>query len=200
MNGSASLPASAHARPRVRAHARARVAAALLSAGLAGCILNSSLPLPEGGTPPSHRAVLVYGVKAEARWDTPRIGVQLTEYDLKRQAITGNCFLFNRTETSAPAVPGKINWFAFDVPPGYYVYSPFNGAGLEGPSVAFEAPAGRATYIGDFVLVDRHTMQLRRPPEGERSALYAALPQLPRALDAAQTVPVAPPHPFLCTP
>lgn len=177
-----------------------RAASALLPAGLAGCVINASLPLPEGGAPPPHRAVLVYGIGIESHWDFPRAGIQLAEYDLKRQAITGNCFLFNRTEASVEAVPGRIRWFAFDVPPGYYVYSPFQTAGLAGPSVAFEAAAGHATNIGDFILTGPHAVQLRRTPEGERRALYAALPQLPRSLETARTVPVTAPRPFLCTP
>ena len=171
-----------------------------LAATLAGCTISSTVPLAAGGKPGADRAVIVYGVGVEGQWSYPRYTVQLAEYSLERQNITGNCFRFNRVDATVSSTPSGIHYVAFDVAPGSYVYSPMNGAQLNGDTVAFRVPAGRAVYLGDFIY-GRDGYAVRTADlDAERAAIRQALPATPDDLVPAQTVPVAAPKPFLCTP
>ena len=75
--------------------------------------MNAVRSLPAGETPHDERAVVVYGVKVEGLWKYPQFSVQLAEYDLAKQNITGNCFQFNRTEAFVASEPGEMQYFAF---------------------------------------------------------------------------------------
>jgi len=166
----------------------------------AGCTLNSVKDLPAGGTPAGNRSVLVYGVKMEGQWRYPGFTTQLAEYDVAKQNITGNCLSFNRTEATLPSAPGTVKYFAFDVPPGHYVYSPFNGAQFEGDFLAFEAPAGKSVYVGDFVFQKNEVVALARNWDGVKSAVDRDLPELKNAISLASTAVAKRPQMFLCTP
>lgn len=185
----------------------------LVSALNAGCTINSTYLLPAGGPASANRAVIVYGVKVEGEWPHAGFTLQLDEYDIARQNITGNCFRFNRTEARVPPTPGPIHYFAFDVPPGYYVYSPFHATRLAGDVLAFEAPAGRTVYIGDFVLekgpsaplARKHLEQsqsvsLTRNLDAARSDIDKALPKSKGDIALAEATVVKKPFPFLCAP
>ena len=171
-----------------------------LAATLAGCTVSSTVPLAAGGKPGADRAVIVYGVGVEGKWPYPRYAVQLAEYSLEQQNITGNCFRFNRVDAPVSSTSSGIHYFAFDVAPGSYVYSPMNGAQFNGDTVAFRAPAGRAVYLGDFIYGKDGRATRTGDLDAERAALRQALPALPDDIEPAQTVPVAAPKPFLCTP
>jgi hypothetical protein len=151
-----------------------------------GCAINGTRPLPEGAAPSAGRAVIVYGVGVDSKWDYEGFTVQLTEYSLPDGNMTGNCFRFNRTEATVAPAPGPVRRFAFEVAPGHYVYSPFNGAPLPGPAIAYSAPANRTVFIGDFIYGKDKQVSLRRDP----------LPGTP----LAEVRLVASPKPFLCTP
>jgi hypothetical protein len=179
---------------------RFRWCAMSMSVLLGGCVVNSTVPLAAGGTPDADRAVIVYGVRVDGQWPYPRYTVQLAEYSLERQAITGDCFRFNRTEATVPSAPAGIRYFAFQTAPGSYVYSPMNGAQLHGDPVAFRVPAGRAVYIGDFIYGKDGHVTLAGNLAAERAAIRHDLPALPPDLAPAETVTVAAPRPFLCTP
>jgi hypothetical protein len=171
-----------------------------LAATLAGCTLSSTVPLAAGGKPGAERAVIVYGVGVDGPWPYPRYAVQLAEYSLEQQNITGNCFRFNRVDAAVTSTPSGIHYFAFDVAPGSYVYSPMNGAQLNGDTVAFRVPSGRAVYLGDFIYgKDGHATRTGDLAT-ERAAIRQTLPALPDDLVPAQMVPAAAPKPFLCTP
>lgn len=178
-----------------------RSSALALAALLAsGCTLNSTVPLATGGAPHAGRAVIVYGVGIDGPWVYPNFGVQLTEYSIAQQAITGNCFRFNRVDATVPSTATGIRYFAFDVAPGSYVYSPMNGAQLNGEPVAFRVPVGRAVYVGNFVYGKDRRVTRTGNLDGEKSAIRQALPAVPDDLAVADTVVVAAPKPFLCTP
>lgn len=162
--------------------------------------MNSVKILPAGDTPAGERAVVVYGVKVEGLWKYAKFSVQLAEYDLARQKITGNCFQFNRTEAVIASEPGEIKYFAFEVPPGYYVYSPFHLAGLSGEFLAFEAPEGRSVYIGDFVLEKNQSVSLHRERGAEENGIETTWPAFKRKISLANAVAVRRPFVFLCTP
>jgi len=166
----------------------------------AGCTLSSTIPLETGGAPRAGRAVIVYGVRVEGQWPYARYAVQLAEYSVERQAITGDCFRFNRVDAALPSTPAGIRYFAFEVPAGSWVYSPMNGAQFEGDPVAFRAPAGQAVYLGDFIYGKNGRVTRTGDLAAERAAIRQALPAVPADLVPAATIPVAAPKPFLCTP
>ncbi len=175
-------------------------AIALICASLfSGCTVNNVRPLPGGAAPSAQRAVLVYGVQLEGSWAYQGFPLQLVEYDLANQNISGNCFRFNRTEASVPPVAGTVRYFAFDVPAGYYVLSPFQTVRLSGDTQAFEVPAGSSVYAGDFILGKDQTLRLQRDT-APTTSITTALPDLKQPLQLAKTVVVKPPSAFLCTP
>lgn len=167
---------------------------------IAGCTINSVKPLPAGDIADTGRAVIVYGVKVEGAWRYDGFTVQLAEYGIGMQNITGDCFHFNRADASVATTPAALKYFAFDVPPGHYVYSPFNGAPLAGDFFAFEAPAGQTVYLGDFIFKENRSVALVRNIDAVKSEIDTALPGLKERVTLSKTTPAKPPRPFLCTP
>jgi hypothetical protein len=171
-----------------------------LTAALSGCVINSVRPC-DGGEASAGRAVVVYGLTVAGAWGYPRFGVTLDHYDLGKQAITGNCFSFDRLEATVPAAPAPTRYFAFDAPPGHYVFSAFNTSKFDGQNLAFEARPGRAVYIGNFVLGEQTTVTLHRElDDATRQAIAASQPALALPLQPAPQVVAQPGRPFLCAP
>lgn len=162
--------------------------------------MNAVKPLPAGDAPDDGRAVVIYGVTVKGPWKYSQFSVQLDEYDLAKQNMTGNCFQFNRMEAVVASVPDKTKYFAFEVPPGYYVYSSFHLARLSGEFLAFEAPPGKSVYIGDFVLEKNESVRLDRQKSVESDLIHTALPGLNREISLANTVTARRPFIFVCTP
>jgi hypothetical protein len=175
-------------------------ALAIVAVLMGGCTLSSTVPLETGGAPHAGRAVIVYGLGVEGQWPHARYGVQLAEYSLEQQNITGNCFRFNRVDAAVPSAPAGLRYVAFDVVPGSWVYSPMNGAQPEGDPVAFRVPAGQTVYLGDFIYGKNGRVRRTGDLAAERTAIRQALPALAADLMPVATVPVAAPKPFLCTP
>lgn len=166
---------------------------------LAGCGISSTVELSTDRPKPTFgRAVIAFSVAANEPWHWHGFAVELAQYDLGKQNITGGCFRFERVIGEvAPPTPGTKKYFAFLVPPGAYAYSPFNGAGLDGPPRAFLAPAGQITYVGDFAYVSTRS----GPPVVKLSTdLPTAERVLGVKLTPAQLVRATPPKPFLCAP
>lgn len=176
---------------------------------LQGCLLLNSIdPLQEGATPFLSRATLVYGVDvgAEGRWrltDThPKhrtFGISLDEYDIEKQEITGNCWRYNQANALVSVDVPMPQYFAFDVPAGYYVYGAYGWPEIE-RSMAFFVPESKVIYIGTFVYSKNKALKLHRDLEKDKSKIFATLPKLPRNIELADTVAVKPPIGFLCTP
>jgi hypothetical protein len=176
-----------------------RLCSLALVAALSGCVVNGVRPYENGIAP--QRAVVVLGVTAAGAWGYPRFGVTLDHYDIGRQAITGNCFSFDRLEASVPAVPAPTRYFAFDAPPGHFVFSGFNTSKFAGRDLAFEARPGRAVYIGNFVLGEQSTVTLHRElDDATRQAITGVQPALAPTLQPAPQVVVASAKMFLCAP
>jgi hypothetical protein len=99
-----------------------------------------------------HRAILVYGLADEAHWNAPPLGLDFDEYSMDRGEITATCGYYNRTQAAIPSGTTAIQYFAFSVPAGYYVFGVLNRPLPEEPypSVAVEASEGSVVYIGDF--------------------------------------------------
>lgn len=174
---------------------------ALLAACLlvGGCVINSTRPLPTGGTPSPWRAVVVYGMGVEGSWHAQRMGVQLDEYDLAKQTTSGNCTFYNRTDASIPAVPGPVRYVAFDVPAGSY--TAHSGMSLLDPTpTAYIAPPGQIVYIGDFIYTRENRLEVRRHLQAFEQVRKAALPDLKGEVLLAGAQTVVRPRFFLCTP
>jgi len=173
-----------------------------LTAALSGCVINGVRPYDGGDAPPG-RAVVVYGVTVAGAWRYPRFGVTLDHYDIGKQAITGNCFSFDRLEADLPATPAPTptQFFAFDAPPGHYIFSAFHPANFAGRGQAFEARPGRAVYIGNFVLGDQSTVTLQPEfDDATRRAIAERLPALVVPLQPAPHLAAKPGAMFLCAP
>lgn len=175
-----------------------------LPAFVAGCALNSVSLLPTGAAVNEGRAIVVLGVGVEGDWRYAGFSVELDEYSIQAQAATGNCFHFNRMNATVPSAPGPTRYFAFDVPAGAYVYSPFNGAPLapaaKHDATAFAAPPGKIVYIGDFTYLRDRVVALRRDLDAFSKARAKSLPNLRGEVLLAETEQVQDPKPFMCTP
>jgi hypothetical protein len=167
---------------------------------LAGCAFNSVKPLTFGAPISEGHTVIIYGVGVEEKWAYPRFGVHLEEYSVKSQSSTGNCFRFNRAEASVASTAVGTQYFAFEVPPGHYVYSAFNGAPLRLDTQAFTAPEGRIVYIGDFIYSEEKTVLFRRNFDALATAMGPSLPNLNAKVSIAEMVPAQRPRFFLCAP
>jgi hypothetical protein len=151
----------------------------------------------------SDRAIVVYGVSIEGAWDYPRGVIFLDEYSVERQAITGHCWRFNRMKASVAPVPGKLEYFVFDVEPGHYVYSRFSSAinPLRNRNVeAYAVSAGRITYIGDFIYARDKAVDVRRDLDAAKTALKQLYPGIKGEFVLADALPVSAPTMFLCAP
>jgi len=171
-------------------------------------LLNSTDRLWDGDTPFFNRTTIVYGVDVdvEGRWRLTDVhwkyrtfGISVDEYDIEKQKITGNCWRYNHAQAIVSVDVPMPQYFAFDVPAGYYVQGAFNSPKVE-PSIAFAAPKGRVVYIGTFVYSKNRTLELNRDLEKAKNQIYSALPRLPKNIELADTVPVKPPYGFLCGP
>lgn len=167
---------------------------------LSGCLMNSTRPLPTGAVVKPGRAIVVYGIGIESNWKYPELGVVLEEYSLAKQNITGNCMFHNQLDASIPSAPGPVRYVAFDVVPGHYIFSPFNAARFRSDMLAFEAPSGRAVYIGDFIYTHEKEFVLRRDRDTFERARKQALPDLDGEVLLAQSQEVKGGTMFLCMP
>lgn len=171
-----------------------------ISLSNSSCVINSTINLPLGGEPDNGRAIVVYGIKVSGPWKYSAFSVELAEYDLVKQNITGNCFRFNRIKASIAPVAGDKKYFAFEVPAGFYVYSPFHAAPLAGEFLAFEAEPGKTVYVGDFVLEKNQVVTLSRNLDEALGPIHSALPSLDQKMSLANSVRVGRPFLFMCTP
>ncbi len=167
---------------------------------MAGCTLNSAQHLPTGSAVRGERAILIYGLGVQGDWEHPRFGVTLDEYNVQSQNITGDCWRYNRTDASIPSAHGPVKYFAFDVAPGYYVYSAFNGSPLESETPAFFAPVGKITYIGDFIFSQNQNVVVLRNIDTLKKNLGKSLPNIKGEIHLAESMPVQRPRAFLCMP
>jgi hypothetical protein len=144
----------------------------------------------------------VVGVGLEAAWPFATFSLALDEYSFEKHDITGNCFRYNHIETTRASNPARVAYFAYKVPAGTYVYSPFNANAIlasSAPATGFIAPPGRAVYFGDYVFVGNQTVELRRDIDAARFGVGSLIPG-GLVLDQAEPAVVAHVHGFMCTP
>lgn len=134
----------------------------------------------------------------EGNWKAQKFPIALYEYDMQRQSITGNCWRWNKAEA---ATQREVEYFVFDVAPGFYA----GGGGMvvfrgQTSPLAFEVPAGRIVYLGDFVYAKDHKVDLRRDVAAATAALRKSFPNVVGEPVVAKTVPVPTLQMFLCAP
>jgi hypothetical protein len=173
-------------------------------AGFSGCLLNAVRPIKHDRPqkPDSNHSIVVIGVGLDVPWPYKEFSAVLDEYSLEKQNITGNCFLYNRIESTRSSTPGPVTYFVFEVPASAYVYGGGNvNARLPASPNAsgFIAPAGKTVYFADYVFVGNQSVEQRRDLETAREATKRLLPR-GAALEAAEAITPPRGHMFLCTP
>ena len=168
-----------------------------------GCLQNRVRSVTESRRvhPDSAHSIVVVGLGLDVAWPFAAFSLSLDEYSIEKHDITGNCFRYNHIKVTRASNPAKVTYFAYEVPAGAYVYSPFNANAVLAPSApakGFIAPAGRAVYFGDFVLAGNQTVELRTDIDAARLSVRSLIPGNLR-LEQAGFATVAPVHPFLCT-
>lgn len=185
---------------------------------LSGCVsINNVNPLHENASLQKDQAIVIYGIGLEAAWTAPKFKVKLDEYNIGKQSITGNCTFYNRMEALVPSKAKNIEYFAFDVPSGYYTYSGFNVARLNSKKEidfisntyqpkkpdaykAYKASVNRISYIGDFIYTDAGYVVLRRDLDAVKATIKKKFPNLKQNIELADSVLISQPNVFLCTP
>jgi hypothetical protein len=171
---------------------------------LQGCLLLNNVDAIHHAkmiNPKQDRGIAIVGVAVEGVWNYPQFSLSLDEYSLEKQAITGNCWRFNRMTASVPKETKSLQYFAFDLAPGYYTYSPFNLPNPHSEQVqGFHVPAGQITYIGNFIYTENKSIELRRNYPRIEAELKQAYPNIKSTVKLAETVLVKRPHLFLCAP
>jgi hypothetical protein len=164
---------------------------------LTGCLLLNDVSRVDDRAhrPGPDRALVILGVGIEGPWEYPQFSARLFEYDMARKAMVGNCWRWNRLE----AATGKpIEYFFFDVAPGYYAGDTlFRG---EAGPLAFEVPAGRVVYLGDFIYAKDRKVDLRRNTKAATEALKSEAASGDSEVVVARTAPAASLQMFLCSP
>lgn len=178
----------------------AHCALVALTGVLSACGLNNVKKLNSDTTIDSRRSIIIYGIRVEGKWESPMFSVNLDEYDIQAQTITGNCFRFNHAEAMIPSIASNTQFFAFEVQSGYFVMSPFNTVSRSFPATAYNAPQGKAVYIGTFVYDQNRTLNLQRDFERVTPQLQSYFPKLGNAISISEMVEVTRPRVFLCTP
>lgn len=163
---------------------------------LSGCLgLNDVKPLGLSfqGTPPTGRAYAIVALSVEAPQKQPlghAFSIWIEEYSIERQDITGNCWRNNLMYPSVQPFGGTRQYFAFDVKPGYYAAIGYLGTMHK--QLAFEVPAGRIVYLGEFILTSDGGQRLNR----DLSAVRDSFPG--RDVLLAETRQVSEPHGIMC--
>ncbi|MBR7800473.1 hypothetical protein [Undibacterium fentianense] len=173
-------------------------------ASLQGCMLLNNVDTisKEKVIAPSlYRGIAIVGVALEADWPYPQFSISLDEYSVEKQAITGNCWRFNRMTASVPKEVKSVHYFAFEVEPGHYTMSPFNTPFQDAKQVqGFHVPAGQITYIGDFIYTGQKSIELRRNYPVIEVDLKNYFPNMKATVKLAESVLIARPSLFLCAP
>jgi hypothetical protein len=168
---------------------------------LGGCLLLNDVSRVDGPIhrPGSERALVIVGVGMEGDWGAPEFPIRFVEYDMARKTAVGDCWRWNRLEASTSK---QIEYFVFDVAPGHYAGGGGNSGvrGNETSPLAFEVPAGRIVYLGDFIYARDHKIDLRRNVRAATETLRNSPTIADGEVVVARAAPVPTLQLFVCTP
>lgn len=177
--------------------------AVIVSLNVTGCLINSVREYtPQQSKLSDGESVLllsIRNVKQEGQ-DRGPFSVVLNEYDLAQGKITGNCWRNNQVSAVHDAQSEDVRFYAYRVPAGIYVFSGFNTRSLVSDSNAFEAPAGKFVYLGEFERSSANSLRLNGDIEVARNFLTKQWPQHSPSLELAHRKKVVAGPMFLCTP
>jgi hypothetical protein len=136
---------------------------------LLGCTPNDVKTITNFELPSPNRAIIVFGLGVEdtLRQEQNNLGLLLHEYDMTKQSDTHICFIrYNHIWANIDNKPNEFGYFAFDVAPGYFATMDYisNSPKSYENGNAYEIPAGRIVYLGDFIYSDRDKI----PSEDEK--------------------------------
>ena len=180
------------------------IAVVIVYVTVPGCLQNSVHRVTETrrAHPDSAHSLVVVGVGLDAAWPFAAFSLALDEYSFEKHDTTGNCFRYNHIEATRASSPAKVTYFAYEVPAGAYVYSPFNANAKLAPAdsaTGFIVPPGKAVYVGDYVFVGDQTVELRRDIGAARLGVRSLIP-VDLTLEQAEPAHIGHVHAFLCTP
>ncbi len=177
------------------------LALAFLPALLASCLsLNSVTPLSASLVPNEKDTLVVFGVSVEGAWSYPKLGLAFDEYDFSKQKITGNCWRFNRMLVSADPATANVQYFAFAVPAGHYIFSGFNAQPLSAAENTFVIPEGQFVYLGDFVYTKAQKIELHQNLDAAQKQVRLLWPNFNKTLLPAKAIAAPQGGLFLRTP
>ncbi len=149
---------------------------------LSGCMSNSVRQLDGRIQPPGRdTALVVIGLGFDVDVELPEdqrqrysaraldqleFGVTLDRFDLETRRAIGSCSRFDRIVYGRPGRQAPVAYAIFEVPPGWYVRGSLSSGvhpAAEPPELVqqsdtgieravFHAPAGQATYFGDWII------------------------------------------------
>ncbi|WP_453977133.1 hypothetical protein [Brevundimonas sp. Marseille-Q4549] len=178
---------------------------------LAGACGTAARPIPLTDlTPRPNRAIVLFSlqvledtapVSTSPEQPAGRYEVALDRYDLTRQTIVGGCFSRRDiVQAKIAGKPGSPAYFAFDVPAGAYVISPFMSH-RDHHDQAWMVPVGSITYVGAFTRTPSPSSVAGYDFTTEHTDhLAQAREDTGLDLSPAQTLNVTPPRIYICTP
>ena len=181
------------------------LAGALCAAALSGCLgLNDVSRVAEPGYSLNRdRAIVIVGIAAQGDWRPSNMSVALYEYSLEKQSITGNCWRWNKLEASSDGTRNEVQYFLFDVAPGYYAggASARFAVPISSGNLMFEVPANRVVYLGDYVYkaADRR-LELEHDLSGAINAIRISYPAIRGEIVTARAHPAPVLQMFACAP
>lgn len=149
--------------------------------------------------PSEKNSIVVLGVRGIDRPES--FGALLVEYDVMNQKNSGDCWVYNNINVSAKRNPSEVVYYVFSVPPGFYAEM---GVPAD-QSTAYFVPKNSYVYLGDFSFdMSKTKAQILRGREqniaSALSFLKSNFSSFSGDLKNAQTLNVAQPYGFLCSP
>lgn len=167
---------------------------------LTACLMNSVRRLDRGGVPQSDTSVIVYGVRLDTAWSAPQMMFSVDAYDIKKQAIKGDCWHLDRAQVLLSGTPGAIQYFAFEVPAGHYVFGAWSTVTAIPQERVFYAPESETVFLGNFIYTAHQKIDIQRDLMTTKSEILTALPKIKPTISLAPAQVTGQVKLFICTP
>jgi hypothetical protein len=167
---------------------------------LSACLMNSVRRLDHGGVPQVDTSVIVYGVRLDTAWSAPQMMFGVDAYDIEKQAIKGDCWHLDRAQVSVSGVPDAMQYFAFEVPAGHYVFGAWSTVALTTQERVFYAPKSETVFLGNFIYTANQKIEIQRELVTTKPEILAALPKTNPTISLAPAQATSQVKLFMCTP